>query len=64
MNLIEFKQKIESNKYTLPKICYRPLNRVVVFNGKFDYPIKLTSSNIEWKMYQRVLEYVLNKKKV
>ena len=64
MNLIEFKRKIESNNYSLPKINHRPINRIVVFNGKFDYPIKKVGSSLEWDMYQRVLIYVLNKKKV
>jgi hypothetical protein len=62
MKLIEFKQKLENNNFKPTKIDYKFLNSIVVFNGQFDYPIKKTSSSIEYKMYKRVLDNYFKKK--
>lgn len=62
MNLVEFKHKLKNNNYKLPKIDYGFLNSIVVFNGKFDYPIKKCSSKTEYKMYMRVFKQYLKLK--
>ena len=62
MNLPDFKRKLETIQFELPNISYKFMLAIVVFNGKFDYPIKKAGSNTGYKMYLRVFENHLKKR--
>jgi hypothetical protein len=62
MNLIDFKRKLESMQFEIPKCNYKFMLSIVVFNGRFDYPIKKAYSDTEYNMYLRVFENHLKKR--
>lgn len=54
MNLIQFKNKLKSLTYTIPKCNYKFLNRIVV-SGEFDYPITERLSSEQYSVYYKLM---------